>query len=130
MIYASLQSVATLQFLERLAIFQLGRWIVQFLTRRKKCGTVQFYLPLVATFRPLNHTFLVSCFICNEEYSRNRTMVFTQCVGVHKLTLIDFPVKSIIASMTEDWMSGLNFKLKRHERDVATIRLSTSNYFQ
>ena len=35
-------------------------------------------------------------------------MVFTQCVGVHKLTLIDFPVKSIIASMTEDWMSGLN----------------------
>ena len=56
-------------------------------------------------------------------------MFFTQCVGVHKLTLIDFPVKSIIASMTEDWMSGLNFKLKRHERDVATIRLSTSNYF-
>ena len=71
---------------------------------------------------------LVSCFIYNEEYLRNRTMFFTQCVGV-KLTLIDFPVKSIIASMTEDWMSGLNFKLKRHERDVATIRLSTSNYF-
>ncbi len=75
------------------------------------------------------NTFLVSCFICNEEYSRNRTIFFTQCVGVHKLTLIDFPVKSIIASMTEDWMSGLNFKLKRHERDVATIRLFTSNYF-
>lgn len=71
-----------------------------------------------------SNTFLVSCFICNEEYSRNRTIFFTQCVGVHKLSLNDFPVKSIIATMTEDWMSGLNFKLKRHERDVATIRSS------
>ena len=48
-IYASLQSVATLQFLERPAIFQLGRWIVQFLTRWRNAELFSFiyrWLPL------------------------------------------------------------------------------------
>ena len=69
-----------------------------------------------------SNCFLLSCIINNEEFANDQTFFFVQCPDVHKLDISSFRLKHKIASMTGDWISGLNFKLKRRNGIIATIR--------